>query len=129
MSLLLDTNIFLWAVGERKRLKPRVVELLERENEVLYLSAVSACEIAIKWSLGKLELPDSPLSFVNDATKRMGCSQLPVSFIHGAGVANLPYHHRDPWDRLIIAQARATGFRIVTSDREFKNYDVELVMN
>lgn len=128
-EFLLDTNILLWAVAERTRLRPHVLKLLENETESLWISAVSSCEIAIKWAAGKIDLPAAPLDFINAATQAIGCSQLSINSVHGAGLANLPLHHRDPWDRLLIVQAQTAGLKIVTSDKEFTNYDVEIVLN
>lgn len=128
MSLLLDTNVFLWAAEKNPRLTPRLIERLMDPNEVVYVSAVSAWEISTKWSKGQIKLPQEPDAFLRSAVANAGYSQLSISFSHAAAVGLLPNHHKDPFDRLIIVQARATGFRVLTSDRVFLKYDVEIVL-
>lgn len=84
-------------------------------------------EIAIKWAAGKLELPEHPRDWVARLSRELGVEALPVSQIHAVQVADLPDHHRDPFDRLLIAQAQIEGIPIVTADRSFERYDVEIV--
>lgn len=128
MSLLLDTNIVLWAALGDSRLSPATLDLLGDNDQALFVSAVTSVEIAIKWSQGKIELPTEPEAFLRNITSAAGYSQLALTIQHAALLAKLPYHHRDPWDRLLIVQAQSSGFRILTSDRKFKLYDVEIVM-
>lgn len=129
MSILLDTNVVLWAAVGDRRLKAEAKEILQSTEEVIFISAVTACEIAIKWSQGKIRLPNKPTDFLSTMAKDAGYSQLAITIDHAAGLAELPFHHRDPWDRLLISQARAMGFRIVTSDRIFRHYDVNVIMS
>jgi PIN domain nuclease of toxin-antitoxin system len=128
MSLLLDTNIILWAAEGNARLSGEVIDLLRDPTEIVFVSAVSSVEIAIKWSQGKIDLPQEPGEFLSNAVANAGYSQLAITIEHAVGLVKLPYHHRDPWDRLLIAQARATRFRVITSDKIFKEYDVDAII-
>ena len=96
-------------------------------REDIYLSAASAWEIAIKAALGNLRLPTAPTRYVPDRLARQGIHPLPVSLTHGLKVYDLPLHHADPFDRLIIAQASVEQMTILTSDRIFEKYPVEIV--
>lgn len=89
----------------------------------LRFSAVSFAEIGVKVSIGKLTVPDTFVEIVI----RSGLKMLPLNAEHGLGVAELPMHHRDPFDRLLISQARAEGLSVVTADQRFKAYDVEII--
>jgi PIN domain nuclease of toxin-antitoxin system len=100
-------------------------KLSDSANE-LFLSAASAWEIAIKYALGKLALPAPPASYVPSRMKSSGTSGLPIEHVHALHVASLPDHHRDPFDRLLIAQAQVERIPIVSSDEQFARYDVEL---
>lgn len=123
MSLLLDTHAFLWAVGQGRRLSGRVADRLGSDREAVLISAVCIWEIAIKSSLGKLEAPDDPLG----AIAKFDYVDLPVSSAHAWQVRSLPNHHRDPFDRLLIAQAQVERATIVTADPAFGAYDVEVL--
>lgn len=120
--LLLDTEAFIWWDAGDPRLGDQARSLIQGAVDV-YVSAASAWEIAIKQALGKLRTTRDPSRAVLDA----GFSALPVSFEHAAAVRSLRPHHRDPFDRLIIAAARVEGLAILTSDERFKPYDIPLV--
>ncbi len=96
------------------------------ENE-LFLSAASAWEIAIKYSLGKLRLPMEPTEYVRSRLAPTLTLELSVTHTHALRVAHLPLHHRDPFDRLLIAQAQLEGMGLMTSDPRFAAYDVEVL--
>ncbi|MFV0643160.1 MAG: type II toxin-antitoxin system VapC family toxin [Sphingomonadaceae bacterium] len=89
----------------------------------LYLSSASVWEIGIKRSIGKLDVPEQVFDIAVDA----GCRPLPISWTHAEAAAALPLHHTDPFDRMLIAQARCEGLRLVSSDRKLAAYDVDLV--
>src|SRR5512134_3161653 len=97
--------------------------LLDPSNE-LFLSAASAWEIAIKYALGKLPLPTPPAEYVSSRMQAGGIVGLPVYPVHALRVADLPLHHRDPFDRLLIAQAKLEKLTILTGDSQFRPYDV-----
>ena len=123
MRLLLDTHAALWLLSGDERLGERAREhLLDDTNRVL-LSAAVVWEVAIKRSLGKLVVPDEYLSLLLGS----GVQALPVSIEHAAAVEGLPWHHRDPFDRLLVAQAAAERAALVSGDEALRPYGVPLV--
>ncbi len=126
MSILLDTHVFIWAASGEKRLSAQAVNLLNDPAEIIFFSAVSSWEIAIKWSKGAIVLPNKPSVFVPEALSAAGYSQLLINVKDSCAVESLPFHHRDPFDRLLVAQARSNGLRIFSSDPLFKKYDVDV---
>jgi PIN domain nuclease of toxin-antitoxin system len=127
MNFLLDTSVFIWARSFPERLNRRARELLSLGSEPLYLSAASSWEIGVKYPLGKLELPDPPRLYVPEAMNMWGIRALDISHRHALSVAELPLHHSDPFDRILIAQARVERMALLTADRMFENYDVEII--
>jgi len=121
MRLLVDTHVLLWAIAEPQKLPGTSQAKLEAaENEVLF-SAASIWELAIKLQIGRLVLPIE-LEDLMDAAKIMGFTELPVSAAHAAGVRYLPLYHRDPFDRLLVAQAIHEPARLLTADRALSQY-------
>lgn len=119
--LLLDTHVLLWAVAEPAKIPETFrTRIEEAETEVLF-SAASVWELAIKMQVGRIELPVSPEEIASAAV-RMGFLELPVSAAHAASVRSLPLHHRDPFDRLLIAQALHEPARFLTADRALGRY-------
>jgi PIN domain nuclease of toxin-antitoxin system len=127
MKLLLDTCAFLWMLGEDARLGPRSRALVLDPGNRLYLSAASSWEIAIKVGLGKLDLPEPPATLVPAQMVRNGIEPLAVEHIHALTTAGLPLHHRDPFDRLLVAQAQLEGLPLLTPDPAFAPYGVETI--
>ena len=123
MRLLLDTHAALWLLSRDQRLGERAREHLFDDTNRVFLSAAVVWEIAIKRSLGKLVVPDEYLSLLLGA----GVQPLPVSIEHAAAVENLPWHHRDPFDRLLVAQAAAERAALVSGDEALRPYGVALV--
>lgn len=121
--LLLDTNALLGWLFELPVLGKKARQLVRSENSTVFVSSVSAAEIAIKSALGKLEAPDD----LEDALAASAFVQLPLTVRHGLGLRELPRLHGDPFDRLLVAQARCEGLTIVTSDKKLAAYDVSLV--
>jgi PIN domain nuclease of toxin-antitoxin system len=124
---LLDTHTFLWMNNDPARLGSARDLIADPENELL-LSAVVAWEIGIKWALGRLPLPDRPARWVPNRMRQTRSTPLDITIEHTLGVADLPSHHSDPFDRLLIAQALAENVSIITTDRAFEQYDVDLVL-
>jgi len=125
MRLLLDTHTFLWAVTDDPALsKPARERILEADNEV-WLSAASAWEIAIKFSLGKLPLPDEPDRYLPRVREASGIELLPLGEAEVCQIHRLPPIHRDPFDRLLVAQANCHGLVIVTDDPLIQRYPVQ----
>lgn len=115
MLLLLDTHILLWALNTPERLPHSLRERLESPVTEVYFSAASIWEIAIKSALGKISFQYSP-NEIADGARTTGFVEIVISSEHAAGVARLPMHHTDPFDRLLVSQALAMPARLVTAD-------------
>ncbi|MBF0491906.1 MAG: type II toxin-antitoxin system VapC family toxin [Deltaproteobacteria bacterium] len=127
MKLLLDTSVLLWIIfEERKKLSAKALEALNASEEVL-LSVVSIWEISIKYSIGKLKLKENPKKWIPSLIPQLGFQILPVLETHALTILDLPLHHRDPFDRLLIAQSKSENIPLISSDGIFKEYDVECV--
>lgn len=122
MRVLLDTDCLLWMIGEPSKLGPKARKLLDDPATELLLSAASIFEIAVKTSLGKLSLPRAPRDYLPPLLDRMGVRELPITSLHGYRVAELPWHHRDPFDRLLIAQSFVEHLPLVTGDDQVLRY-------
>ena len=119
MKLLLDTHIFLWALSEPNQLSPKQVTAMEDPTNTVYVSSISITEIAIKASSGKLELVFDPL----DAAEKSGFEMLDFSAKDALILKDLPFHHRDPFDRMLITQAISRKLIFVTQDSLMDPYD------
>src|SRR5437762_448715 len=117
MRLLLDTHTFLWFIDDHPRLSSNAKSLLESDNDLL-LSTASLWEIAIKFSLGKLALPQPFEPFVRQQLSSNAIDILEIDTAHLGIVSTLPFHHRDPFDRLLVAQAMAEQLPIVSTDMQ-----------
>lgn len=127
MNYLLDTGVWLWSLWEPERLPRQARRIVADAAEQVFLSAVTAWEIAIKAAAGKLKLPEPPGSYVPSRMVMQGLRPLPISHQHALAAHELPAHHRDPFDRLLIAQALLEELTILTSDQDFKKYAVPIV--
>lgn len=127
MSILLDTNVFLWAAGIERRLSESAKTLLDDPDQEIFFSAASTWEIALKWSKGRITLPASPTEVVNRIITAAGLSQLSVSIKDACAVADLPGHHKDPFDRLLVAQARTNKLKLMTANPILERYDVDVI--
>ena len=127
MKYLLDTMVWLWSVGPIDKISSAGLEILKSGEEEVYLSAASSWEIAIKTKLGKFTLPEPPKRYIPKRLAEQGIQSLSITQSHSLKVYDLPLHHSDPFDRLIIAQALAENMVILTSDLVFKRYPVELL--
>jgi PIN domain nuclease of toxin-antitoxin system len=125
---LLDTHVWLWLQTTPERLGDEVGELVAARTNTLLLSAASGWEIAIKYRLGKLPLPEPPGVYVPDRMQLSGVTPLPVEHAHALRVAELPDHHSDPFDRLLVAQAQELAIPIVTADAQLSAYSVDLIL-
>ena len=124
MRCLIDTHTFLWFIEDSPQLSAGAKNLLESDVDVL-LSVASLWEIAIKVSIGKLSVPDAYERFIPQQVAANDIEVLPISVAHLSVVAALPFHHRDPFDRLIIAQGMAEKVEIVSGDGEFDAYPIK----
>jgi PIN domain nuclease of toxin-antitoxin system len=127
VTLLLDTQALLWWVEGSRKLGPRARRAIEHDAAIVYVSAVSAWELAIKLAIGRVTLRTPLEDLLPDQLERDGFVMLGVSVRHAVGVRSLPPHHDDPFDRLLIAQAAYEGFTILTSDTAFEEYNVPLL--
>jgi PIN domain nuclease of toxin-antitoxin system len=123
LSYLLDTNALLWWLEKSPRLSSRAAEVIANRESVIYVSPVSIWEVAIKMAVGKLKMEADLLALV----RMNGFIELVVSHEHAFRVRNLPLIHRDPFDRLLIAQALTERLAVVTSDDVFERYGVQVV--
>ncbi len=121
MSLLLDTHVLIWW-EEGARLDRKAADAIRRA-EVVYVSAVAGWEVAIKTSLGRL----APRRTVAQAVDESGFTELPVLLRHTEELQKLPWHHRDPFDRMLVAQAKSEGLTLVTRDAVFERYGVRVM--
>lgn len=118
MNYLLDTHVFLWVLSNPDRLNAKAVKAVQDPNHRVFVSAVSAVEISIKSSIGKLKVPDNLRSEI----RSRGLLELPLQYQHGERLSQLPMHHGDPFDRMLIAQAMVEGLTLVTHDQKIKRY-------
>ena len=124
MRILLDTACWLWVLAEPKRFSARTRRLLVSPDTEIVLSAASAWEIAIKYALGKLPLPAAPADYVPRMMRETRTVALAIEPKHALRVADLPAHHRDPFDRLLIAQSMIEEVPIISGDTAFDAYPV-----
>ena len=127
MRLLLDTHTFLWFVNDDPKLSNRLKELIEDTSNVSYLSVASLWEMSIKFNLGKLTLDPNYEEFIEREVTTSTIQLLNIGLEHLRINATLPFHHRDPFDRLIIAQSMAGNIPIVSVDSAFDKYSVTLI--
>lgn len=127
MRLLLDTHALLWAVSAPERLSEAVRAALLADHNEVSLSIASLWEVAIKVSLRRLELSPDWRALIDKGRARMGARWLAVESNHCAQVAQLPWHHRDPFDRMLIAQAMCEDMTLISKDRAFADYSAPVL--
>ena len=125
MSVLLDTHVFLWWIGDDPRLSRRASSVIAEDH--CFVSIASCWEIAIKAGLGKLEIPRPIDRFLQEQLEVNGFTLLPISLGHVSALPDLPSHHRDPFDRLLAVQARLEDVALVSSDPVFKSYRIKRI--
>lgn len=126
MRYLVDAGVLIHNLIAQPKLNRRALELLADNSSELYISAASSWEISIKAGTGKLLLPERPSEFVVRAIRLMSLQSLDITHSHVAALEALPNYHRDPFDRILIAQARTEGLVLLTADRNFEKYPVEM---
>ncbi|MCH2204246.1 MAG: type II toxin-antitoxin system VapC family toxin [Lentisphaerales bacterium] len=119
--VLLDTQVLLWWLSDDPRLGIKAREIILDTRNAVYISAATTWEISIKKSIGKLSAPDNLDSIVEDE----GFDKLPISLFHGEHAGDLPHIHRDPFDRMLIAQAQAEGLTLLTNDGKIRQYAIK----
>ncbi|MCG8336741.1 MAG: type II toxin-antitoxin system VapC family toxin [Proteobacteria bacterium] len=123
MNLLLDTHILLWWLDDNPILKESERAAISNPDNIIIVSSAVIWEIRIKQGIGKLELPSEYFEVI----KKQGFEFLPITFEHVYAVGNLPMHHRDPFDRMLISQAKHQKLTIITRDNIIKKYDVKVL--
>jgi len=123
LNILIDTHIFLWAISNPNHLKSHHKAELETRANTVYLSAISVAELMIKSSVGKLEINFDPVAIALET----GFQLLSFSAEDALQLKELPFHHKDPFDRMLITQALSNGYAIMTDDTKFSLYDCKLI--
>jgi PIN domain nuclease of toxin-antitoxin system len=121
MKALLDTHIVLWYVTDDNKLRQEVIDLIENQENQIYISIASLWEMSIKASIGKLNLTQPIEDFIGQ-----NIHLLPIGLEHITAIQSLPFHHRDPFDRMLIAQSMVENLVLVSEDSQFKNYEINL---
>jgi PIN domain nuclease of toxin-antitoxin system len=127
MKVLLDTHAFLWWISDSPKLSALARDVMSDGNNVLYFSAASGWEIAIKAQLGRLQLPTDLESFIPEQLAVNNMTVLPVQLHHALHVSTLPRYHRDPFDRILIAQSQVESLPLVTVDAKISRYAVDII--
>jgi PIN domain nuclease of toxin-antitoxin system len=127
MRVLLDTHVLIWWFENPARISRPAFRVMEDPGSDLVWSVIGTVEMALKVPLGRLRLPGTLDSFLEEQREQLGLEILPVEQRHALRLATLPPHHRDPFDRLLVAQAMAEGIPVVSSDPRFRAYDVEVL--
>ena len=127
MNLLLDTHVFIWWANEPARLTPKVLSLCKDAENTLILSVASVWEMQIKIQLGKLKIDLSLPDLIRSQQQTNNMQILPIELKHVLELQNLPPHHHDPFDRLLIVQAKAEDALLVSKDKAFKKYKTKLL--
>lgn len=123
MKIIIDTHIFLWLLNDPDRVNPRYIKSLEDSENCVYLSSISVAELMIKKSIEKIEFDfDIP-----EAAKEMGLEILSFDGMDAMKLGTLPLHHKDPFDRMIISQAIAKNYHVISDDGKFGLYDCKLI--
>ena len=127
MKLLLDTHAFLWWIGDDARLSPAAREAIADPGNDVTFSVASAWELAIKAALGRFDSDGELGAFLGEHLRRNAFRLLPVSLEHAVSVATLPQSHRDPFDRMLVAQAAVEGMTLVSRDPQLRKYEIPLL--
>lgn len=127
MNTLLDTHTFLWWITDDENLSDKSREIIAEGENKVYISAISGLEIAIKAQLGRLELPPNPTDFIQEQVAINAFINLPLQLRHALQVYALPRHHRDPFDRVLVAQAQVETIPILSADPILGQYSVETI--
>lgn len=127
MKYLLDTHVFLWAIAGDRRISEKAHEVLFQKSHDFFLSAGSVWEIVMKVQVGKLPLPARLAPYLKRQMAANRVQVLPISFAHVVRIEQLPLHHRDPFDRILVAQSIEEEMLLVSADPEFRRYPVKVV--
>lgn len=123
MNLLLDTHVLLWWLDDNPALSGEARSVIADGRNLVFISAAVVWEIRIKQAVGKLEIPEN----FDKVLDEQPFQELPITIEHAHAIAELPDHHRDPFDRMLVAQAKVEGFSLVTRDKHLRNYKIQLI--
>lgn len=123
MKIIIDTHIFLWALANPTRIAKHKLNELESPTNIIYVSSITIAELMIKASIGKLQINFNPI----DLAEQSGFELLDFSGHDALLLKNLPFHHRDPFDRMLISQSIATKYPLMTDDSNIKLYDCQVI--
>jgi PIN domain nuclease of toxin-antitoxin system len=126
MNLLLDTHTFLWWILDDPQMSAKALNLIGDSQNNLYWSTASTWEVAIKYALGRLPLPDDPANFLPAELGRNRIESLPIVDAHAFQAGRLPRHHRDPFDRMLVAQAQVESLGLISNDPKMNLYNVNV---
>jgi PIN domain nuclease of toxin-antitoxin system len=126
MKILLDTHIFLWWITDATLLSKNARDLISDGFNVLYWSAASSWELTIKYALGRIPLPEDPKWFIPPQLAKNNIESIPITDEHAFQTGLLPQHHRDPFDRMLIAQSQIESVVLLSNDRQLSRYDVQI---
>ena len=127
MKILLDTHVFIWWITDDRQLPERIRKIISSSDNELFFSSASCWEIAIKAKLGKIVLPQKPSLYISKQLALNSIKSLPILASHALRVFDLPDIHKDPFDRILVAQATVEGLPIMTSDPLITKYPVEVI--
>ncbi|MBE9011932.1 type II toxin-antitoxin system VapC family toxin [Pseudanabaenaceae cyanobacterium LEGE 13415] len=127
MKLLLDTQCWFWWFAQPEQLSETVIDQIADETNEVWLSVASVWEIGIKYEIGKLPLPEPPETYFSNRMQQLQARSLEITATHAIRAAALPLHHKDPFDRMLIAQAQIEEMVLVSSDSIFTRYDVSVL--
>ncbi|NIM12109.1 MAG: PIN domain-containing protein [Candidatus Aminicenantes bacterium] len=125
MKYLLDTHVFLWWIKDSPRLSQNIKDIIKNKKNTLFLSAASIWEMMVKSKLRKLDLPDNPKGFIKEHLNINAVDILNITMEHSFEIYNLPEIHKDPFDRMLVAQAKVDKLTILTSDPYIKQYPIK----
>jgi PIN domain nuclease of toxin-antitoxin system len=123
MKIIIDTHIFLWSLADPARIAKHKLKELESQTNIIYVSSITIAELMIKASIGKLQINFDPI----DLAEQSGFELLDFSCRDALLLKNLPFHHRDPFDRMLISQSIASKYPLMTDDDNFKLYDCQVI--
>ena len=127
MKLLLDTHVLLWWLVDSRRLSERARSLIADRRNKLFWSAASSWELAVKLALGRIQFQTPLRTLIPDVLRKQGIASLPVEHSHAFQVASLPPLHRDPFDRMLVAQCQLERFTLLSADSQLDEYEVDVL--
>ena len=127
MRVLLDTHAFLWWITDDPKLSLRAGEIIKNMDNEVFVSAASGWELVIKTQLGRLKISENPIDFIREQIQLNAFQSLAIRMNHALQIFSLPGHHKDPFDRLLVAQAQVEEMSILTADPQIARYDVAVI--